>query len=151
MDSRIKFECGETMNHILDTLSGPLNSSKRKRERNKRVSAPKRMANPFRFNVFFMLIIVMVHKRSIDLSPSLGVVDVSTWYSNISRPLHIDIGCAKGRCIERLAARFIDFLLLLSINLTSWQSGEGGLESSRSGNTPQDHSAGTRSSKSFDK
>jgi len=59
--------------------------------RNKRVSAPKRMANPF----------------SNDLTPVVQEDDIN-WtklFSHPHHPLHIDVGCAKGRCIERLAAR----------------------------------------------
>jgi hypothetical protein len=77
---------------VVDQISEePLDQEgrKRKRERNKRISAPKRMANPF----------------SVDLSPDLGLVDPTQWFTHPKSPLHIDIGCAKGRCIERLSQR----------------------------------------------
>jgi tRNA G46 methylase TrmB len=60
-----------------------------KRKRNKRVSAPKRMANPF----------------SHGLTPDIGKPPWQEIYLNSSLPLHIDIGCAKGRCIQRLSDR----------------------------------------------
>lgn len=56
-----------------------------------RVSAPKRMANPF----------------SSDLTPDISDI-TSNWtdiYSNQLLPVHIDVGCAKGRCIQRLSRR----------------------------------------------
>lgn len=64
---------------------------KRTRDRNKRVSAPKRMANP----------------SSIHLTPNIEDLHThwSEIYQDISRPLHIDVGCAKGKCIENLSLR----------------------------------------------
>ena len=62
-----------------------------KRKRNKRVSAPKRMANPF----------------SLGMSPDMSEVSIN-WkdiYRNPRQPLHIDVGCAKGVCIENLSKR----------------------------------------------
>lgn len=67
----------------------PLASLKRKR--GKRVSAPKRMANPF----------------SIDMTPEISGMSIK-WneiFTNASYPLHIDVGCAKGACVYNLSKR----------------------------------------------
>lgn len=57
MNSRIRYECHEILTKLLNTICSneeeevnlhQLDQKKRKRERNKRISAPKRMANPFR-------------------------------------------------------------------------------------------------------
>lgn len=110
-NSRIKYECKEALNFIINEICCDeidLNSKKRKRERNKRVSAPKRMANPFRLNLLLIIIyylLLNINDYSVDLSPDLGEIDISSWFSDISKPVHIDIGCAKGRCIERLSLR----------------------------------------------
>ena len=63
----------------------------KKRVRNKRVSAPKRMANPF----------------SIKLTPDIDSLnlDWGTVFIDPNLPLHIDVGCAKGKCIENLSTR----------------------------------------------
>jgi tRNA (guanine-N7-)-methyltransferase len=41
----------------------------------------------------------------VDLSPDLGVVNLSEWFTSPKNPIHVDIGCAKGRCIERLSQK----------------------------------------------
>lgn len=64
-------------------------SFKRKRVRNKRISAPGRMANPF----------------SMKLSPELPAIDWGVIYSDPQQPLHIDVGCARGRFILNLSKR----------------------------------------------
>jgi tRNA G46 methylase TrmB len=63
--------------------------SRRKRSRSKRVSAPKRMANPF----------------SVDLTPDIGDPQWTLIFDDLRLPIHIDIGCAKGRCVELLSKR----------------------------------------------
>ena len=73
-----------------DNASDSRLENKRKK-RNKRVSAPSRMANP----------------NSIHLTPRIQ--DLNTNWKEIFRdetlPLHIDVGCAKGKCIEKLSVR----------------------------------------------
>jgi tRNA (guanine-N7-)-methyltransferase len=64
-------------------------SSKAGSSKSLRVSAPKRMANPF----------------SVDLNPDIGKPNWKEIFSDACRPMHIDVGCAKGRCVERLSKR----------------------------------------------
>jgi tRNA (guanine-N7-)-methyltransferase len=33
------------------------------------------------------------------------MIDLTEWFTTPKNPIHIDIGCAKGRCIERLSQR----------------------------------------------
>ncbi len=47
-ETRILYECQETISNIIEQITGEIIEKKRKRERKSRVSAPKRMANPFR-------------------------------------------------------------------------------------------------------
>lgn len=47
--------------------------------------------------------------NSVDLSPDLGKIDINEWFMSPENPLHIDIGCARGRCIERLSSRCTSF------------------------------------------
>jgi tRNA (guanine-N7-)-methyltransferase len=66
------------------------NNNKHKHIRNKRVSAPKRMANPY----------------SLDLTPNIIKYNWNEIYhNNESYPIHIDVGCAKGKCLDKLAKR----------------------------------------------
>ena len=55
----------------------------------RRLSSRKRMANPF-----------AKHYRKPMVAPPL-----SQWYSDVERPLHIDIGCARGLFVEQLASK----------------------------------------------
>eukprot|EP01034_Spumella_vulgaris_P022684 gene22684-28832_t len=65
-------------------------SSQGGKKREKRVSAPKRMANPFSTHM------------TPPIDPSF---DWSTVYASPALPMHIDVGCAKGRCIARLSQK----------------------------------------------
>ena len=71
----------------VDTLSDSSHTTKKRRIRNKRISAPGRMANPF----------------SLKLSPALQPVDWAAVFEDIHRPLHLDIGCARGRFLHNLS------------------------------------------------
>jgi tRNA (guanine-N7-)-methyltransferase len=42
---------------------------------------------------------------SIDLTPSISHWQPKEIFTRLDLPLHIDIGCAKGRCIERMSKR----------------------------------------------
>ena len=61
----------------------------RSAKKRKRISAPKRMANPF----------------SAHLSPDIKAPDWSRIFGDPSRPLTIDIGCARGLLVEKMASR----------------------------------------------
>ena len=100
-NSCIRKECEGAISSILNTLVGisetievidcGQHTSKKRSRRSKRVSAPKRMANP----------------SSLHLTPKVQDMHTS-WtdiYKDLSRPLHIDVGCAKGKCIEALAQK----------------------------------------------
>ena len=63
---------------------------KRKRRRKSRTSAPKRMVNPF--STFY--------SQSILLPKNWGVV-----FSDPALPLTIDVGCARGTLLDKLAAK----------------------------------------------
>ena len=52
-----------------------------------------------------VLYCLFFYRGSIDLTPSISHVQPSEMFSQVHLPLHIDIGCAKGRCIERLSKR----------------------------------------------
>jgi tRNA G46 methylase TrmB len=43
---------------------------------------------------------------SVDLTPDIGSPNWSSIFSDPKLPLHIDVGCAKGRCIEKLSYRY---------------------------------------------
>jgi hypothetical protein len=43
---------------------------------------------------------------SVDLTPDIGSPNWSSIFSDLMLPLHIDVGCAKGRCIEKLSYRY---------------------------------------------
>jgi tRNA G46 methylase TrmB len=60
-----------------------------KRKKNKRISAPGRMANPY----------------SLRLTPSIASIEWTDKYHDIHLPMHVDVGCARGRSIERLSHR----------------------------------------------
>lgn len=51
--------------------------------------------------------------RSVDLSPALGALNCREWFDCPQNPVHIDIGCARGRCIERLASRYDLYIIPL--------------------------------------
>jgi tRNA (guanine-N7-)-methyltransferase len=82
---------GSEKNILLPDTTDSMPHTTKKRSRNKRVSAPKRMANPY----------------SQELTPDLGNMSKlwDTVFSEPTLPLHIDVGCAKGGCIERLSRR----------------------------------------------
>ena len=98
-DQTIRKECSEHLNYMIDKLEGKdemliksdVCDNSKKRIRNKRVSAPKRMANPF--------------SESLSLLEEIEEMKykIPEIYSDNSRPIHIDIGCAKGGCIESLS------------------------------------------------
>lgn len=70
-----------------DTITNELASLKR--SRNRRISAPGRMANP----------------DSLRLCPSLGNINWNDIFADTLLPMYIDVGCARGRAIERLSMR----------------------------------------------
>lgn len=62
-NSRIQFECREALKLIINKIccdTNDINLKKRKRGRKKRISAPKRMANPFRLVIITIFIIVII-------------------------------------------------------------------------------------------
>lgn len=42
---------------------------------------------------------------STDLSPDLDQVELPAMFKNPSLSLHIDIGCAMGKCVHELSMR----------------------------------------------
>ena len=100
--ARDKHECRLVLDFILNEIekasydhksTGPVASTEAKRrQRKKRISAPGRMANPF----------------SIRLTPAVTSSSFdweSIYFSRLSRPMHVDVGCARGRFLERIASR----------------------------------------------
>lgn len=67
-------------------LQGRTTSTKR---RKKRISAPGRMANP----------------SSLRLTPLVGPINWADLFEDPKLPLYIDVGCARGRTVDRLAQR----------------------------------------------
>lgn len=97
IQARTRHACRELLEELVaevcgeDTDHDDYAELKKKNNKNRkmRVSAPKRMANPF----------------SVDLTPSISNITAEDMFSDHELPLHIDIGCARGRCIERLSKR----------------------------------------------
>ena len=99
--ARDKHECRLVLDFILNEIekafhdhksAGRRHAEAKRRQRKKRISAPGRMANPF----------------SIRLTPKVtsSFFDWKRIYLNcLSRPMHVDVGCARGRFLERIASR----------------------------------------------
>lgn len=77
----------EHNNEVENSIACNTESSKKRT----RVSAPKRMINPF----------------SKDVSPHVDMSNINTFYCNdySKLPMHIDIGCARGNCMSILASK----------------------------------------------
>jgi hypothetical protein len=79
-----------------------------------RVSAPKRMANPFRrfhFNFPFLFFnfspTYSSSTNSNGLTPSIvsSSLDWSSLFSDPALPVHLDVGCARGGCLLKLSSK----------------------------------------------
>lgn len=85
------------------------------------------MSHPLRLMIFRCLYLINIARLSTDLTPSLeglrfddffgsnadaatadavAITTAATAGAATARPVHIDVGCARGRCSELLAHRY---------------------------------------------
>lgn len=100
-DKSVRTQCKHALYLMIEEIASTLETSaegegsehqERSAKKRKRISAPKRMANPF----------------SSHLSPSISAPDWSCIFDDPGRPLTVDIGCARGVLVEEMAKRHVE-------------------------------------------